>query len=122
MRAVWLLPLCLAVTGCGGAAAKKPASTPAATATATPAVVEVDMRHNRFRPHRIVVRPGQTVKWLNRDAVAHTVASQDLHLSSEAIQGGETYTYRARRTGTFAYFCTIHAGQTGVLVVAKAPG
>jgi plastocyanin len=120
MRAVWLLPLCLAVAGCGDNAAVKSASTP--TATATPAVVEVDMRHNRFLPHRIVVRPGQTVKWVNRDAVAHTVASQDLHLSSEAIKGGGTYTYRARRAGKFAYFCTIHIGQTGVLVVEKPPG
>jgi plastocyanin len=120
MRAAWLLPLCLVLAGCGDEATTKPASTPAATATA--AVVEVDMRDNRFLPHRIVVSPGQTVRWVNRDAVAHTVASQDLHLSSEAIKGGGTYRHRARRIGTFAYFCTIHIGQTGVLVVKKAPG
>jgi plastocyanin len=120
MRAAWLLPLCLVVAGCGSDTATKPASTP--TATARPAVVEVDMRHNRFLPHRIVVQLGQTVRWVNRDAVAHTVASQDLHLASEAINGGTSYTYRAGRTGKFAYFCTIHIGQTGVLVVAKAPG
>ena len=118
MRAAWLLPLCLVVAGCGEETATKPARTP----TETPAVVEVDMRDNRFVPRRIVVSPGQTVKWVNRDAVAHTVASQDLHLSSEAIRGGATYRYRARLTGTFAYFCTIHIGQTGVLVVMKAPG
>jgi plastocyanin len=118
MRCVWLLPLCLVLAGCGDEAATKPARTP----TATPAVVEVDMRHNRFVPHRIVVSPGQTVKWVNRDAVAHTVASQDLHLSSDAVKAGQTYSYRAARTGRFAYFCTIHFGQTGVLEVAEAPG
>jgi plastocyanin len=117
MRARLLLALCLVVAGCGDDAATKPATEPAATARA--AVVEVDMRHNRFLPHRIVVHPGQTVLWRNRDRVAHTVASQDLHLASEAILAGDTYTYRAGRTGSFDYFCTIHAGQTGVLVVEK---
>jgi plastocyanin len=117
MRACLLLTLlCLAVAGCGSESETTPAkTTPKAAPTA--AVLEVDMRHNRFLPHRIVVQPGQTVRWRNRDAVAHTVASQDLHLASEAIRGGETYSYRARRTGRFDYFCTIHAGQTGVLVV-----
>jgi plastocyanin len=118
MRSLWLLPFCLVLAGCGDEAATKPARTP----TATPPVVEVDMRHNRFVPHQIVVSPGQTVKWVNRDAVAHTVASQDLRLSSEAIKAGETYSYRTREAGRFAYYCTIHFGQTGVLEVAKAPG
>ena len=117
MRARLLVAVCLVTAGCGGEATTKPASTP--TATARAAVVEVDMRNNRFLPHRVVVHPGQTVRWRNRDRVAHTVASQDLRLASEAILAGQTYTYRARRTGSFDYFCTIHAGQTGVLVVAK---
>lgn len=117
MRARLLLALCLVVAGCGDDAATKPAATPVATTRAT--VVEVDMRNNRFVPHRIVVHRGQTVRWHNSDRVAHTVASQDLHLASEAIVGGDTYTYRAGRTGSFDYFCTIHAGQTGVLVVEK---
>jgi plastocyanin len=49
--------------------------------------------------------------------VAHTVASADLKLSSEAIRGGESFSYRPRRRGRFDYYCTIHANQTGVLIV-----
>jgi plastocyanin len=88
-----------------------------AAAPASGASVPVAMRHNHFVPHRIVVRVGQTVRWTNRDSVTHTVASAALHLSSEGIPGGKSFSYRPRRRGTFAYYCTIHAGQTGVLVV-----
>ena len=117
-RAVLLAAVCLAAaSGCGGDGGAEPAATAAASAPARPAIVDVAMRHNRFRPHRIVVRLGQAVRWTNRDAVAHTVASQDLKLSSEAIRAGQTFRYRPRRRGRFAYFCTIHAGQTGVLIV-----
>jgi plastocyanin len=110
MRRLVLIVL-LVVAGCDGAA--KPAATPAQT----PAVVPVAMRNIKFVPARITVRVGQTVRWTNHDKVAHTVASAKLKLASEGIAGGQSYEYRATRPGTFPYYCTIHAGQTGVLVV-----
>jgi plastocyanin len=45
------------------------------------------------------------------------LASADLKLSSEAIRAGKRFSYRPRRRGRFDYYCTIHANQTGVLVV-----
>ena len=75
------------------------------------------MKHNKFRPKRVVVRLGQTVRWTNHDQVAHTVAAQRPSIASEAIGPGATFTYRPRRRGTIRYFCTIHANQNGVLVV-----
>jgi plastocyanin len=108
-----VLIVLLAVAGCGGD--DKP---PAATPTPTPAaVVPVAMRNIKFVPARITVKVGQTVRWTNHDKVAHTVASAKLKLASEGIEDGQSYEYRATRPGTFPYYCTIHAGQTGVLVV-----
>ncbi len=111
MRSLVLALLGLTVVACG--------SSPERTASAAPqaSVVRVGMKHNRFTPRRITVRLGQRVRWTNGDAVAHTVASVDLRLSSDAIRAGKTFSYRPRRAGRFRYFCTIHAGQTGVLVV-----
>jgi len=108
--------LCSLLAACGGAA--DPPAKPAG-ARARPASVRVHMAHNRFLPHRITVHLGQTVRWTNSDAVAHTVASQTLRVSSEAIGPGKTFTYRPRRTGSFRYFCTIHFGQTGRLIVVR---
>jgi plastocyanin len=102
----------LLLAGCGGGE-KAAAPTP----TPTPAVVPVAMRDITFVPARITVKVGQTVHWTNHDKVAHTVASAKLKIASEGISEGQTYEYRATRAGTFPYYCTIHAGQTGVLVV-----
>jgi plastocyanin len=111
MRRLVLIVL-LVVAGCDGAA--KPAATPAPTPAA---VVPVAMRNIKFVPARITVKVGQTVRWTNHDKVAHTVASAKLKIASEGIADGQSYQYRATRPGTFPYYCTIHAGQTGVLVV-----
>ena len=108
MRRLVMIVL-LAVAGCGGSA------NPAATPSPTPAAVA--MRNIKFVPARISVKVGQTVRWTNHDKVAHTVASARLKLASEGIEAGQSYEYRATRPGTFPYYCTIHAGQTGVLVV-----
>ena len=115
MRALLIAAVCLAAAGCGDA------PKPAPQAREQPAVVQADMSDNRFAPRRIVVRLGQVVRWTNRDAVAHTVASQALKLSSEGIESGDSFSYRPRRAGRFPYYCTIHAGQTGVLVVRPGP-
>jgi plastocyanin len=108
---------CAALAACGGSS--KPAPQPAAAPTATKqaATVEATMRNIRFHPHRLVIHLGQTVRWTNDDQVVHTVASSQLKLASEGIGPGKTFSYTPTRRGTFAYFCTIHANQTGVLVV-----
>jgi plastocyanin len=110
MRVILVAAALLIATGWG-------ASDRVAASPTSGDIVPVAMRHNHFVPHRIVARMGQTVRWTNRDAVTHTVASADLRLSSEGIRGGKSFSYRPRRRGTFAYYCTIHAGQTGVMVV-----
>jgi plastocyanin len=121
VRTLAVLAGCTALAACGGSSSPsaKHAAAPTATKAATkqPSTVAVTMRNIRFRPHRIVVHLGQTVRWTNDDQVDHTVASSALRLASEGIGPGKTFSYTPKRRGTFAYFCTIHAGQTGVLVV-----
>jgi plastocyanin len=117
VRPLVVLAGCTVLAACGGSSASRPKPAPAPTATKAAATVDVIMRNIRFRPHRVVVELGQTVRWTNRDQVDHTVASSALKVASEGIGPGKTFSYTPKRRGTFAYFCTIHAGQTGVLVV-----
>jgi plastocyanin len=117
VRTLAVLAGCAALAACGGSSSPSPKPAAAPTATKAARTVAVTMRNIRFRPHRIVVHLGQTVRWTNDDQVDHTVASSALRLASEGIGPGKTFSYTPKRRGTFAYFCTIHAGQTGVLVV-----
>ena len=73
------------------------------------------MRNNKFRPHRVVVPLGRTVRWKNLDEAAHTVVTQNQMIRSKAILGGQTFRYRPRKRGRIRYFCTIHADQDGML-------
>jgi plastocyanin len=98
-------------------ALSSPRSGPAASAATTAAPVKVVMRHNKFRPRRVVVPLGRTVRWKNLDDVPHTVVTANGPLHSDAIRGGETFRFKPRKRGTIRYFCTIHANQNGVLVV-----
>jgi plastocyanin len=115
MKTLLLALGCTLAVSCGGSA--QPASTATPAARGPSSVVQVAMRHIRFVPERVTVRLGQTVRWSNDDAVAHTVAAQDPAFASDAITAGQSYTYRPRRKGVIHYFCTIHANQNGELVV-----
>jgi plastocyanin len=112
-----LLLLALCPLWWGAAAPASPPAAPAASAGDRAEVVRVVMKRNRFRPRRVVVRLGDTVSWRNRDPRIHTVVSQDLGFDSDVVRPRKTFRYRTRRRGTFDYFCTIHIGQEGVLVV-----
>jgi plastocyanin len=109
-----LVVLVVLVAGCGGDGARR-AATPRAPADA---VVSVAIRDIEFVPRRVTARVGQTVRWTNQDGVAHTVAANTgADFSSDALDRGDTFELRVTATGAIPYFCTIHAGQTGTLVV-----
>ncbi len=90
----------------------------AAEQEAAPArVVEVEMREMRFARDTIRVAAGSSVRWVNRDHVAHTTAGDDGEWSSPLIGPGETYTMRLTDPGEYSYYCTLHAFMRGVIIV-----
>jgi plastocyanin len=119
MRSVLLLAVVcgavlVSVAASSGSPGRQPPSQ--ATAAAQGAPVKVRMRRNKFRPRRVVVRLGRRVRWTNRDRYAHTVTSDRLGIN-KVVRGRKTFTFRPLKRGRFAYFCLIHANQTGVLIV-----
>jgi plastocyanin len=76
----------------------------------------VVLRHNRFSPRRLAVPRGDSVTWLWRDgAVAHNVVSMRFGMSR--VQSRGSFSVRFTRAGSYFYYCTIHAGMTGTIVV-----
>jgi len=109
------------VAGCGGEEASAPPPAGAAAGAATAGAVEVRMQDVELVPERAEVRAGQTVRWVNDDAVPHTVvAAEGADFASATLQAGDTYEFTPRSPGTISYACTIHPGQEGTLVVTPA--
>jgi plastocyanin len=70
-----------------------------------------------FSPASITVTAGTTVKWTNKDGVAHNVTSTGGLFESGNFGNGSSYSHQFNDAGTFSYFCTLHPSMTGTVVV-----
>lgn len=69
-------------------------------------------------PATTTVVQGTTVVWNNKDAVAHTVTSNDgTSFTSGSLNSGDKFSYVANTVGSFPYHCNFHSGMTGTLKV-----
>jgi plastocyanin len=115
-----------------GMAAMPPAqSTPAPSASPAPPVSggapastvpvagqaqgQVGILNFAFTPNKITIKAGQSVRWTNEDAVAHTVDFSG-HISN-AMNRGDSYTQTFTKPGTYHYICSIHPFMHGTVVV-----
>ena len=86
--------------------------------SSSPGTNEVWMQNIAFTPSTITVSAHSTVKWTNKDGVAHTVTSSNgMFASSGNINSGSTYSVQFNTAGTYPYSCTIHPGMNGVVIV-----
>lgn len=82
--------------------------------------VVVLLSENRFRPARIEIAAGTTVVWQNDEAdptVEHNVISRDYRWASSNFVSGESYERTFDTPGEYRYFCDLHGGMTGRVVV-----
>ncbi|HZD36995.1 MAG TPA: plastocyanin/azurin family copper-binding protein [Nitrososphaeraceae archaeon] len=74
-----------------------------------------------FKPSKLLIHAGDTVKWMNQDTVPHTATS--VHFNTGLIwpdgskMGSSEHSIRFDKSGTFAYFCQIHPHMSGVIFV-----
>jgi plastocyanin len=72
----------------------------------------------RFQPTVVVVAPGDTVVWINKDLVAHTATSQVGGFDSSVIPASDSWRYTVqKKKGDFPYICTLHPAMKGTLRV-----
>ena len=88
-----------------------------------------------FTPGELTVEVGDTVEWVNKDEVDHTVTSGDAGeqgvpgvdkgtppkpdglFDDKLARAGSTSSFTFDERGTFVYFCRVHASMTGVITV-----
>ena len=86
---------------------------------ASPAFADetVTIKNFDFAPMMLSMKAGETVTWRNDDEEPHTVVSQDGLFRSAAIDGGEHFSFKFDKPGTYKYVCTIHPRMVGTIVV-----
>jgi plastocyanin len=72
----------------------------------------------QFSPSIAHVSKGEKVVWKNVSGFSHTVTatSPNWHKDTTIHAGGST-SFTFKKTGTFKYHCTIHAGMSGKIIV-----
>ena len=96
------------------AAVSAPAADPAKTANV------ITISNFTFAPNNLSAPAGTTVTWTNNDDTIHRVMITDLKVKSNALDTGDSFSYKFDKPGTYKYFCTMHPVMTGVVVVGAA--
>jgi plastocyanin len=86
-----------------------------------------------FDPKEARVAKGQTVTWVGGDSITHVLVQGDYKVGSDGLRTEETddKAFNLRLTkkdqkvshtydepGTYTYYCTIHKGMNGTVVVS----
>jgi plastocyanin len=78
---------------------------------------QVAIEGMKFVPERLEVAVGDSVTWINRDPVPHTVTNAPKSIESGTIAPNGKWKYVVRRKGDIDYLCRLHPGMRGTLTV-----
>jgi plastocyanin len=78
----------------------------------------VRMKDFCFRPTIAEVAAGSKVTWKNKDTEAHSVTGANVSWGTyDEIQPGQSVSYRFDEPGIYPYYCFLHVGMIGAVVV-----
>lgn len=126
LRRIAPLLLLVALTGCGGDPGAPEDSTSPGPGGAT-----VTTKLLTYEPEELTVPAGTTVTWKAGDGVGHTVTTGTFTVGGDGLRTeenpdgqvdqplsrGKDVTFTFDEPGTYTYFCSIHKGMSGEVVV-----
>ena len=74
-----------------------------------------------FTPNALTIRPGDSVTFVNTDAMTHNVGGT-MWGGFDDLNPGDTFTATFDRPGIYPYACSYHFGMTGAIVVGDGVG
>lgn len=77
----------------------------------------VHMSGSAFAPADLTITAGQSVDFINDDAMPHTVTSADNSFDSGEIAAGKTWSHTFEKAGTYRYVCAYHDWMHGTIKV-----
>ena len=70
----------------------------------------------KFASQTVVVGVGGTVTWTHDDTPPHDVTS-DGNFASSILNAGDTFSQTFTEPGTYNYYCSVHPGMRGTVIV-----
>lgn len=94
---------------------------PTKTLAATGKVHIIEITDFAFAKEKIIIKAGDTIKWINKDIVPHTVTEGTPDKvgkwDSKEMTQDKTWSYTFKKKGSFDYFCKYHPSMTAKVVV-----
>jgi plastocyanin len=103
------------VAGCGGSSdggGVKAAATPAVHADKV-----IVMKGLKFAPKRVTIHKGQTVEWVDKDLVDHSVVASGI--DSPDFAQGESWSHTFPTAGVIRYHDGLNPKMKGTIVVKR---
>jgi len=90
--------------------------------TPTPSVSDntISIASMAFNPPSMTVKKGSIVRWVNNDAVAHTVVftkQSGLACGTGIMSSAQSCSVKFDEPGTYTYTCSIHPSMQGTIIV-----
>jgi plastocyanin len=109
----------LFVGGCGSSTTA-PTSPTNPEGTNSPSLLTITINKGVYSPNPLTVKVGQSVNWLNSDTFAHTATDSGVFdTGSIAPTSAADVPVPFTTVGTYNYHCTLHANETGSIVVTQ---
>jgi plastocyanin len=77
----------------------------------------ISIRAFQYVPASDTVAAGDTVVWINEDAVPHTATAADQAWDTGSIETKESALVVVTKKGDYAYLCAFHPNMSGTLIV-----
>ncbi|MBI5643434.1 MAG: cupredoxin domain-containing protein [Deltaproteobacteria bacterium] len=78
---------------------------------------------NVFMPDNIVIRKGETIRWVNTDAITHIFSAMQIistgGFSSKSVEAGGNFEFKFDKPGEYFYLCFIHHAMVGKVTVEE---
>ena len=81
-----------------------------------PLEATVSISAMKFASQTVVVSVGGTVTWMHDDTPPHDVTS-DGNFASSILNAGDTFSQTFTEPGTYNYYCSVHPGMRGTVIV-----
>jgi plastocyanin len=85
-------------------------------------ITTVDINADAFNPDPLNIAPGTTVKFENKDTVAHTATADNDVFDTNRLEPGESMEVYFEGAGTVTYHDDLHTDLKGTIVVGEVVG